>query len=346
MTDVIEPLYGAFRVLHDARRQRGTLDLDLPELCILLDDDRRPAAVGRTVRLDAHRLIEEYMIMANVAAAETLENKAAACMYRVHDKPDQAKLEALGQLLKSLGVVRQGIPNAKPKDLARLLEKIRDHPLSPMVSSLLLRAQSQAVYTPRNIGHYGLNLGRYAHFTSPIRRYADLLVHRSLITALQLGEGGFAQDVDIEAFRELGTHISACERKSMEAERSAKDRFVAMLMAERIGSAFPARVTSVHRFGLFVQLDDTLADALVPISTISPHRLDHDDAEHALIDRQAGMVWALGDPVEVQLVEVDTVTGRLGCRLVDHAPGPRAAVILKSQRRQKPRISRGRRRRS
>ena len=136
------------------------------------------------------------MIAANVAAAETLENKAAACMYRVHDKPDPVKLEGLGQLLKSLGIVKQGVLNAKPKDLARLLEKTRDHPLSPLVSNLLLRAQSQAVYTPHNIGHYGLNLGRYAHFTSPIRRYADLLVHRSLISALKLGEGGFARDVD------------------------------------------------------------------------------------------------------------------------------------------------------
>ncbi|MGI9505010.1 MAG: ribonuclease R family protein, partial [Geminicoccaceae bacterium] len=233
---VIEPLYGAFAALITARQKRGTLDLDLPELRVVLDESGKPVDVKRSVRLDAHRLIEEFMIMANVAAAETLERKAAPCMYRVHDKPDPVKLEALGQLLKSLGIVRQGIMNAKPKDLAKLLDKTRDHPLSPMVSSMLLRAQNQAVYTPHNVGHYGLNLGRYAHFTSPIRRYADLLVHRSLIRALALGEGGFTDDVDLEAFQDLGGKISASERKSMVAERSAKDRFVAMLMADRIGS--------------------------------------------------------------------------------------------------------------
>ncbi len=346
LSSVIEPLYGAYEALMQARRKRGTLDLDLPEFRILLDEKRHPVDVGKTTRLDAHRLIEEFMIMANVAAAETLEAKAAPCMYRVHDKPDQVKLEGLGQLLKSLGVVRQGIMNAKPKDLARLLEKTRDHPLSPLISSLLLRAQSQAVYTPHNIGHYGLNLGRYAHFTSPIRRYADLLVHRSLISALRLGDGGFSDDVDIEAFRDLGSHISSSERKSMEAERAAKNRFVAMLMAERIGVVFKARVTSVHRFGLFVQLEDTLADALVPISTLSANRLDHDEAEHALVDWQAGAVWALGDSVEVKLVEVDTAMGRLSCRLVDHTPGPRSTAILKSRRRRKNATPRGRRRRS
>jgi len=335
MTEVIEPLYGAFAALIDARQKRGTLDLDLPELRIILDGAGRPVDVKRSVRLDAHRLIEEFMIMANVAAAETLEAKAAPCMYRVHDKPDPVKLEGLGQLLKSLGVVRQGIMNAKPKDLARLLEKTRDHPLSPLVSSLLLRAQNQAVYTSHNIGHYGLNLGRYAHFTSPIRRYADLLVHRSLITSLGFGEGGFRDDVDIETFQELGSQISARERKSMEAERSAKDRFVAMFMAERVGGVFQARVTSVHRFGLFVQFEESLADALVPISTISANRLDFDDKEHALIDRQAAKVWSLGDLVDVKLVEADTAMGRLGCRLVAHTPGPRASTILKVRRQRK-----------
>ena len=345
MNTVIKPLYGAFDALLTARQQRGTLDLDLPELRIVLDEERRPVDIGRVTRLDAHRLIEEFMIMANVAAAETLENKAAPCMYRVHDKPDPVKLEGLGQLLKSLGIVKKGVLNAKPKDLARLLEKTREHPLSPLVSSLLLRAQSQAVYTPQNIGHYGLNLGRYAHFTSPIRRYADLLVHRSLITALKLGAGGFSDDIDMEAFQDLGGRISSAERKSMEAERSAKDRYVATLMAEQIGSIFDARITSVHRFGLFVQLIESLADALVPISTISGNRLEHSDKEHALIDRQSGDVWSLGDSVQVELVEVDPAMGRLSCRLVDHIPGVRAGTVLKTRARQKKPLKSSRRRR-
>lgn len=342
---VIEPLYGAYEALLLARKKRGTLDLDLPELRVVLDEQNRPTAIAKASRLDAHRLIEEFMIIANVAAAEALEKKATPCMYRVHDKPDQVKLEGLGQLLKSLGVINQSTLNAKPKDLAQLLDKTRDHPLSSLVSNLLLRAQSQAIYTPHNIGHYGLNLGRYAHFTSPIRRYADLIVHRGLIRALGLGGDGLPDDVEDDALSELGAHISRRERRSMEAERSAKDRFVALLMAAKVGGTFAGRITSVHRFGLFVQLTETLADLLIPISTISANRLDHDAAHHALIDRRGGSVWSLGDQVQVELTEADTAMGRLGGRLVDHVPGPGARAMLKGKRgRSQGAGKRGRRR--
>ncbi|MGI9451546.1 MAG: ribonuclease R [Geminicoccaceae bacterium] len=344
---VIEPLYGAFEALLQARNRRGTLDLDLPELNVVLDEQDRPTAIVRAPRLDAHRLIEEFMIIANVAAAESLEKKATPCMHRVHDKPDQTKLEGLAQLMKSLGILKQSSTlSAKPKDLAKLLDKTREHPLSSLASNLLLRAQSQAVYTPHNIGHYGLNLGRYAHFTSPIRRYADLLVHRSLIRAHNLGGDGLADDIEIDALHELGAHISRLERRSMEAERSAKDRFVALLMAEQVGGVFAGRITSVHRFGLFVQLSETHADVLVPISTLSANRLDHDPARHALIDRRAGLVWSLGDQVEVELVEADTIMGRLAGRLVDHEPGPSANVLLKSRGGQRQKSGKRGRKRS
>jgi len=250
--------------------------------------------------------------------------------------------------LQSLGVIKQPTINAKPKDLAQLIEKTRDHPLSPLVSNLLLRAQSQAIYTPQNIGHYGLNLSRYAHFTSPIRRYADLIVHRGLIRALNLGGDGLPHDLEVDALTDLAAHISRRERRSMEAERSAKDRFVALLMAEQIGSVFAGRITSVHRFGLFVQLTETLADLLIPISSLSANRLDHEAAHHALIDRRAGLVWSLGDEVEVELTEADTAMGRLGGRLVDHRPGPGARNALKGrggrQRARRTAGKRGRRR--
>lgn len=328
---VVKPLYGAFSALQKARKRRGTLDLDIPELQVVLDEQGKPDAMAQAPRLDAHRLIEEFMIIANVAAAESLEKKAIPCMYRVHDKPDQVKLEGLGQLLKSLGITQQSALSAKPKDLANLLEKMRDHPLSPLVSNLLLRAQSQAIYTPHNIGHYGLNLARYAHFTSPIRRYADLIVHRGLIRALNLGGDGLPDDLDPDALQDLGTHISRRERRSMEAERSAKDRFVALLMAEKVGSVFAGRVTSVHRFGLFVQLTETLADMLIPISTLSSFRLEFDPANHALIDHKAGDVWSLGDQVKAKLTEADTVMGRLGGRLVAHDSGPSAQGLLKGR---------------
>jgi ribonuclease R len=235
---VIEPLYGAFGTLLEAREQRGTLDLDVPEVQLRLDDEGRPiGALGRP-RLDSHRLIEEFMVAANVAAAEALEQAVAPCMYRIHDRPDPAKLEALVQLLDGLGLAKGRGVLAKPKDLSRLIRGIESPELAQLVSTLVLRAQSQAAYSPRNLGHFGLNLGRYAHFTSPIRRYADLLVHRSLIRALKLGEGGLGAVAGGEDWEELGALLSRRERRAMEAERSATDRFLALLMASQVGSSF------------------------------------------------------------------------------------------------------------
>jgi ribonuclease R len=327
---VIRPLFGAFAALLEARRRRGTLDLDLPETAIRLDDAGRPIAIERQQRLDSHRLIEEFMIAANVAAAETLEEAGWPCMYRVHDRPDPVKLEALVQVLAQLGLERGRGDLARPKDLARLLERLRDDERAPLISTLVLRAQSQAVYSPHNIGHYGLNLGRYAHFTSPIRRYADLLVHRALIAALRLGEGGLAGGAD--DWPELGAWLSRCERQAMEAERTARNRFIALLLAERIGGAFDATVTGVQRFGLFVQLTDTLAEGLVPVAVIGHEFFVHDPGRHALIGQESGTALALGDRVRVELTEVDETAGQLTFRLLDHTPGPAAAAAARAWR--------------
>ncbi len=327
---VIRPLYGAFAVLLDARRRRGTLDLDLPETVVRLDGDGRPVAIERQDRLDSHRLIEEFMIAANVAAAETLEQAGWPCMYRVHDRPDPVKLEGLAQLLEQLGLGRGRGDLARPRDVARLLERLHGNELAPLISNLLLRAQSQAVYSPRNIGHYGLNLGRYAHFTSPIRRYADLLVHRALIRAKRLGDGGLPEaSVD---WHELGAWVSRCERVAMEAERGARSRFTAALLAERIGSAFDATVVSVQRFGLFVQLSETLADGLVPIGSLGAEFFAHDPGRHALIGQESGSVFALGDRVRVELVEVDALAGQLTFHLLEHSPGPAAKAAQRAWR--------------
>jgi ribonuclease R len=339
---VIRPLYGAFAVLLDARRRRGTLDLDLPETVVRLDGDGRPVAIERQDRLDSHRLIEEFMIAANVAAAETLEQAGWPCMYRVHDRPDPVKLEGLAQLLEQLGLGRGRGDLARPRDVARLLERLHGNELAPLISNLLLRAQSQAVYSPRNIGHYGLNLGRYAHFTSPIRRYADLLVHRALIRAKQLGDGGLPEaSVD---WHELGAWVSRCERVAMEAERGARSRFTAALLAERIGSAFDATVVSVQRFGLFVQLSETLADGLVPIGSLGAEFFAHDPGRHALIGQESGSVFALGDRVRVELVEVDALAGQLTFRLLEHSPGPAAKAAQRAwhDRSRRPARVRGR----
>jgi ribonuclease R len=334
---VVRPLFGAYGALQGARRRRGTLDLDLPEVAIRLDQQGRPVALERQERLDAHRLIEEFMIAANVAAAETLEQAGRPCMYRVHDRPDPVKLEALAELLRQLGLPHRG-DLARPRDLARLLERLAGHELSPLISTLVLRAQSQAVYSPHNIGHYGLNLGRYAHFTSPIRRYADLLVHRALIAAQRLGEGRPPDGAD--EWPELGAALSRCERRAMEAERAARGRFIALLLESRVGAAFEATVVGVQRFGLFVQLTDTLAEGLVPVATLGAEYFVHDAGRHALIGQSSGTALALGDRLRVELVEVDTLQGHLTFRLLDHTPGAAARAAAGSRRRPPRRVAR------
>jgi ribonuclease R len=334
---VVRPLFGAYAALLSARRQRGTLDLDLPEMAIRLDQERRPVAVERQDRLDAHRLIEEFMIAANVAAAETLEQAGWPCMYRVHDRPDPVKLEALAGLLRQLGLPHGG-DLARPRDLARLLERLAGHELAPLIGTLVLRAQSQAVYSPHNIGHYGLNLGRYAHFTSPIRRYADLLVHRALIAAHKLGEGRLEDGAD--QWPELGGALSRCERRAMEAERAARARFMTFLLADRVGSAFEATVVGVQRFGLFVQLSETLAEGLVPVASLGAEYFVHDPGRHALIGQSSGTALALGDRLRVELVEVDELQGQLTFQLLDHRPGAAALAAAKNLRRQPRRAGR------
>ena len=319
---VIEPLYGAFGALLEAREKRGTLDLEVPEVQIRLDEHGRPIGARGRARLDSHRLIEEMMIAANVAAAEALEQASAPCMYRVHDRPDPVKIEALVQLLESLGLARGRSALAKPKDLTRLIRRLETPELTQLVSTMVLRAQSQAAYSPHNLGHFGLNLGRYAHFTSPIRRYADLMVHRALIRALKLGEGGLEAMPGGEDWAELGALLSRRERRAMEAERSAVDRFLAILMASEVGSSFAATVTGVQRFGLFVRLDETMAEGLVPIGRLGEEYFHHDAARHALRGERSGRAFALGDRLRVELTEVDLAAGQLAFRLLEHTPGP------------------------
>jgi ribonuclease R len=335
---VLEPLYGAFGALIKAREQRGTLDLEVPEVQLRLDDDGRPIGALSRARLDSHRLIEELMIAANVAAAEALEQAAVPCMYRVHDRPDPVKLEALVQLLDGLGLAKGRGVLAKPKDLTRLIRRLESPELAQLVSTLVLRAQSQAAYSPNNLGHFGLNLGRYAHFTSPIRRYADLLVHRALIRALQLGDGGLEHAPVGDDWAELGAELSRRERRAMEAERAAMDRFLALLMASEVGGSFAATVTGVQRFGLFVRLDETMAEGLIPIGRLGEEYFSHDPARHVLRGERSGTVFALGDRVRVELTEVDLVSGQLTFRQLDHTPGPagKAAAARRGGPRRRP----------
>jgi len=317
LESVIAPLYGGFEALLEARTKRGTLDLDLPERRVVLEDGK-VARIEARVRLDSHRLVEEYMIAANVAAAETLEAKRLPCMYRVHDAPDPAKLEALREFAGSLGLSLAKGQVIRPATFARLLEQARNTPYATMISELVLRSQAQAAYSPTNIGHFGLALRRYCHFTSPIRRYADLLVHRALISADGFGDDGLRAD-DGARFPTIAEHISATERRAATAERDAVDRYVAAFLAERVGDLFAGTVSGVTRFGLFVSLADSGGSGLVPISSLPSDFYDHDERRHCLVGRRWGRVYSLGETVSVRLVEATPVTGGLLLQIVEDA---------------------------
>jgi ribonuclease R len=327
----IEALQGVYAALRAAREKRGAIDLESSERKVQFDQNLNPTGFVPRPSLDSHKLIEELMIAANVCAAITLEEHATPCMYRVHDKPDPVRLAALAEFLAEMGLP-WAKASARPGDFTKLLRRVEEPAMRQLVSTLILRSQAQAVYSPRNIGHFGLNLRRYAHFTSPIRRYADLLVHRGLIRALKLGEGGLPADQDVPALVEIGESISMTERRAMAAERAAYDRFVALYMAVRTGAVFRGHVTGATKVGLFVQLDDTGADGFVPVSSLGREWFEHDERFHALIGERTGEVYAMGDRVEVELVEADPLLGRLLFRLVDHVAGAGAARAAAARR--------------
>jgi len=317
---ILPSLYGAFEALLAARHDRGTLELDLPERKIRLTDDGRVAAIEARTRLDSHRLIEEFMITANVAAAKELERLRQPCMYRVHDKPDPLRLSALAEVLRDLGLRFNAGQVVRPRDLTRLLNKVEGSPEAPLVNDLILRAQSQAIYSPENIGHFGLALTHYAHFTSPIRRYADLLVHRALVSGLKLGDDGLPPGSEGQ-FEEMGGHISSTERSSAAAERDAVDRFTAAFLQQQVGASFAGRINGVTRFGLFVTLDDSGADGLIPISTLPDDFYHHVEARHTLEGERWGRVYRLGDRLRVTLLEAEPMTGGLILALDDSEEG-------------------------
>ena len=307
---VLRPLWGAYASLNKARKARGPLELDLPERKILLDGKGRVRGIATPPRLDAHRLIEEFMIQANVAAAETLESKRSPLVYRIHDAPSKEKIVALGEFLATIDMKISKAGTLKPAQFNRILADTRQSPNAELVAEVVLRSQSQAEYNPRNLGHFGLNLRRYAHFTSPIRRYADLIVHRALIRAFGLGEGGLT-DKEIDALEETSGAISDTERRAMAAERDTVDRLIATYLADRIGAEFPAKVSGLVRSGLFVRLAETGADGFVPASAIGHEYFYHDEVHQALVGEDTGLAYRLGDPVEVRLVEAIPTAGAL-----------------------------------
>ncbi len=330
---VIQPLFAAYRALAAARAKRGPLELELPEHKVMLDPEGWPIGAVRRARFDAHKLIEELMIQANVCAAETLEERRTPLIYRVHDAPSEDKLEALIDYMESLGFSAPKGQRWTPSKLNQLVDAARADERDGMVQDAVLRAQSQAVYATENLGHFGLNLRRYAHFTSPIRRYADLIVHRALVRAGAFGPGGL-RDEEIADLDGIAQHVSGAERASMAAERDATDRFLSAYLADKVGGAFPGRIAGVTRSGLFVKLEETGADGFVPVSTLGGDYWVHDPSTHMLIGSSSGDRYRLGQTVEVRLEEAAPLAGGLRfAMLSEPEPGPKPSNRMKTDRR-------------
>jgi ribonuclease R len=332
LASVLEPLYAAYRCMKRSRDERAPLDLDLPERKIVLTAHATVDRVVTPERLDAHRLIEEFMILANVAAAETLERAHVPLLYRVHDEPDPARVVALREFLRTLDIPFPKRGALRPADFNRILARVRGRDVEKLVNEVVLRTQAQAEYAAENYGHFGLNLRRYAHFTSPIRRYADLLVHRGLIRALRLGEGALPENEDRKVLAEIAAQISAAERRAMKAERETFDRLVAHFLADRIGATFDGHISGATRAGLFVKLDDTGADGFIRARSLGTEHFRYHEERHAVIGEHSGKTHRLGDRVTVRLLEAAPVAGALRFELLSDAGRGEA----RSPRRRKP----------
>ena len=307
---ILKPLWAAYAVLKKGRDRRSPLDIESVERRIVMDPGGEIAAITPRQPLEAHKLIEEFMIQANVSAAETLEQRRTPLIYRVHDAPSPEKVDALADFLATLGMPWNKGEPPRTERFNRLLDGTRGGPHGEVVNEVVLRTQMQAIYSADNIGHFGLNLDRYAHFTSPIRRYADLIVHRGLIRALGFGDDGLS-DEDVSRLSATAEHITIAERRAMAAERDAVDRYVAAFLEDQVGATFEGRVTGVTRFGLFVRLTQTGADGLIPVSTLGDEYFVHDDRLHALVGERSGERWRLGRMVSVKLKEATPITGGL-----------------------------------
>jgi ribonuclease R len=313
---ILEPLYIAYRALKRARDARSPLDLDIPERKIVLTAHNTVDRVMTPERLDSHRLIEEFMILANVAAAETLERTSMPLIYRVHDEPDMERVNALREFLKTLDISLPKAGALRSEQFNHILARVKGRDVEKLVNEVVLRTQAQAEYAAENYGHFGLNLRRYAHFTSPIRRYADLVVHRGLIRAGRLGDGGLPDTEDVRTLGEISATISAAERRAMKAERETFDRLLAHFLADRVGATFDAHISGATRAGLFVKLDDTGADGFIPARTIGTEYFRYHEDRHALVGSRSGETYRLGDRVSVKLVEAAPVAGALRFELL------------------------------
>ena len=315
-------LWACWAALKAARDKREPLELDLPEQRVMLDEKGRIASVAPRERLDAHRLVEDYMIAANVAAAKALEKKQAPVMYRIHETPSREKLVALKEYLAIFDVPLALGQVIRPSTFNHVLDLIEDRIERPEIMSQVLRTQMQAVYSPNNIGHFGLALGSYAHFTSPIRRYADLLVHRALVGAYKLAPAVDETRLtgeDAARMEDLGEAISQAERRAMQAERETIDRYVAAYLSTRIGELVETRITGVQSFGFFATVEGLGGDGLVPVSTLGAERFHHDEASRSLVGEESGDRYTIGQRLTLRLVEANVASGALRFELPEGA---------------------------
>jgi len=315
MESVIRPLYAAYDALVLARNERQPLDLDLPERKVVLGDDGKVTSVQFRDRLTAHKLIEELMVLANVAAAETLVAKKTPLLFRVHEEPSPEKLETLRDTAHAAGLTLAKGQVLKTSHINALLNAAAGTDDSELINIATLRSMTQAYYSPKNFSHFGLALIAYAHFTSPIRRYADLIVHRALITAHGWGEDGLSR-TDIDTMESTAQHISDTERRSMMAERDTTDRYLAAFLSEQVGNEFGGRINGIARFGAFAKLDGTGADGLIPIRTLGREYFEFDADAGTLKGTDTGLVIAIGQRVTVRLTEAAPVTGGLSLELL------------------------------
>ena len=322
MSDVVKKtladVWGAYKSLTIARELRDPLNLDLPERRVVLGPDGKVASIAFRDRLESMKLIEELMVLANVAAAEALEKAKTPLIYRVHDTPSKEKLYAFSDFLRTLNISFAKGQVIQPGSFNRILSASKGKPHEAVMNDVVLRSQAQAIYDPANIGHFGLNLAKYAHFTSPIRRYADLIVHRALIRAFKLGDDGLG-DREMASLGATAEHITMTERRAMAAGRDSTDRYVAAFMEERIGESFDARVTGVTRFGLFVRLADLGAEGLIPIRALGGDYFHHDEKRQALVGQRTRLTYRMGDALRVKLMEAAPLTGGLRFELADGA---------------------------
>ncbi len=336
--NALADLWAAYQLLLKERSGRDPLELDLPERRIQIGADGKIASIAFRERLESMKLIEEFMVLANVAAAETLEKARTPLIYRVHEQPSKEKIFGFSDYLKTIGMNFAKGQVMKPSVFNRILANAKSGPHELVMNDVVLRTQAQAIYDNNNIGHFGLNLAKYAHFTSPIRRYADLVVHRALIRGLKLGEAGLT-DKEIQRLSETAQHISMTERRAMAAERDSTDRYVAAFMEDRVGATFDARVTGVTRFGLFVRLAETGAEGLLPARVLGAEYFHHDERRHALVGERSGTAYRLGDIVRVRLAEAAPLTGGLRFDLAEAGettrPPRRPAVIKPRSKRRR-----------